>query len=52
MGVTTVALDARDGDDVVISDAIIKGNHVSFIGRVNLMIRGAATARTGLMNNV
>ena len=52
MSVATGALDTGNRDDVVISVAVVKANHVSFIGRVNLMIRGAATERTGLMNNV
>lgn len=52
MSVTTVALDTRDCDYVIISGAIIKSNQVSFIGRVNTVIRGAATDRAGLMNKV
>ena len=52
MSVTTVALDARNCDDVVISGSVIKSNQVSFIGRINPVIRGAATAGTDLMNKV
>lgn len=52
MSMTTVALDAWNGDDIIVSGSVIKGNHAPDIRRVDLVIRGTATVGTGLMNKV